>query len=304
MSKQINFAVVLILVVILGVGTLIGITAGTFLFDLAYSEASGSETTENSTDSGADSDSASSDQTTSATAKPEDETPKKKIAITFDDGPSSTYTNEILDLLEQYDAKATFFVCGARLTEGTKSTLQRMIALGCEIGNHTVSHRYLTDISKADILKEIRDTNEKIARYSGTNYKCIYYRPPGGFINRSVMDTLYQNGIYMYSIFWSSDSLDWQYQSRYNKGEITRDAAIQGAFKTITDETKEGTVILMHDIKEITPDILKLVLEKYTAEGYEFVTVSELFGLKENASDKDAYFNRYRSTDSILPVTK
>ena len=115
------------------------------------------------------------------------------------------------------------------------------------------------------------------------------------------MDTLYNNGIQMYSILWSSDSLDWQYQSRYKKGEISRDEAIQGAFDTIVRETKEGTVILMHDIHEITPDILKLVLEKYTAEGYEFVTVSELFGLQENAP-KEAYFNKYNSTSSILPI--
>jgi hypothetical protein len=59
----------------------------------------------------------------------------------------------------------------------------------------------------------------------------------------------------------------------------------------------------MHDIHEITPDVLKLVLEKYTAEGYTFVTVSELFGFTENA-DKEAYYNRYRSTNSILPTAK
>ena len=68
------------------------------------------------------------------------------------------------------------------------------------------------------------------------------------------------------------------------------------------NETSEGTVILMHDIQEITPDIVALVLEKYTNEGYEFVTVSELFGFDET-SDKDSYFCRYRSTTSIIPVS-
>jgi peptidoglycan/xylan/chitin deacetylase (PgdA/CDA1 family) len=229
-----------------------------------------------------------------------DSTPKKKIALTFDDGPSTANTNAILDLLEQYNAKATFFVCGDRLTASTKTVLQRTIALGCEIGNHTVSHKYLTQISEEEILQEIKTTNDKISQYSGTNYKCIFYRPPGGFINRSVMDTLYDNGISMYSIMWSSDSLDWQYQSRYNKGEITRDEAVQGAFDTIVKETTEGTVILMHDIHGITVDVLKLVLEKYTAEGYTFVTVSELFGLEDNASE-EAYFNCYYSENRITP---
>ena len=300
MNKQINFAIVLILLVVLSVGTVIGIAAGTFLFDLAYPnecKPSDSEPTSDSTST-----SQTSDQTTAATNKPVDQTPKKKIAITFDDGPSTTNTNAILDLLEQYNAKATFFVCGERLTIGTTSTLQRTIALGCEIGNHTVSHKYLTEISEAEILQEIRETNDKIAKYSGTNYKCIFYRPPGGFINRSVMDTLYNNGISMYSIMWSSDSLDWQYQSRYNKGEITRDEAVQGAFDTIVRETTDGTVILMHDIHEITVDVLELVLEKYTAEGYTFVTVSELFGLEDNGSE-EAYFNLYHSENRITPKT-
>ncbi len=299
MNKQINFAIVLILLVVLSVGTVIGITAGTLLFDLVYP----AETALESSDSESTSDSTTqtSDQTTADTNKPVDQTPKKKIAITFDDGPSTTNTNAILDLLEQYNAKATFFVCGERLTIGTTSTLQRTIALGCEIGNHTVSHKYLTEISEAEILQEIRETNEKIAQYSGTDYKCIFYRPPGGFINRSVMDTLYNDGLRMYSIMWSSDSLDWQYQSRYNKGEITRDEAVQGAFDTIVKETTDGTVILMHDIHGITVDVLKLVLEKYTAEGYEFVTVSELFGLEDNAP-KEAYFNRYYSQNRISPM--
>ena len=225
----------------------------------------------------------------------------KVIAITFDDGPSTANTNAILDLLEQYNAKATFFVCGERLNSSTQSILKRTITLGCEIGNHTVSHKYLTQISEEEILKEIQDTNKKISQYSGTDYKCIFYRPPGGFINRIVMDTLYNNGISMYSIMWSSDSLDWQYQSRYNKGEISRDEAVQGAFDTIVKETTDGTVILMHDIHGITVDVLKLVLEKYTAEGYTFVTVSELFGLEENAPE-EAYFNRYYSEHRITPT--
>lgn len=301
MNKQINFAIVLILLVVLSVGTVIGITAGTLLFDLAYPEETTLGSSDSESTSGSTSSSQTSGQTTASTNKPVDSTPKKKIALTFDDGPSTANTNAILDLLEQYNAKATFFVCGERLTASTKTTLQRTLALGCEIGNHTVSHKDMTTLSEKDILKEIQNTNAKISQYSGTDYQCTVYRPPYGNINRTAMDYLYNNGVRMYSVLWSSDSLDWQYQSRYNKGEITRAEAIEGAFDTIVRETTDGTVILMHDIHGITPDILKLVLEKYTAEGYTFVTVSELFGLEDNAP-KEAYFNRYRSTGSILPV--
>jgi peptidoglycan/xylan/chitin deacetylase (PgdA/CDA1 family) len=303
MIKKINFTVTLILFVAFGVGIFMGIFAGSYLFDLAYPETTVSDTTENTADTESSSGSETSNQTTSSADKPIDPTPTKKIALTFDDGPSSAYTGIILDLLEQYDAQATFFVCGSNVTISTRTVLRRAISLGCEIGNHTLSHKDMKTLSKQELLKEILDTNEKIALHSGTDYQCKVYRPPYGNINLSAMNTLYDNDVRMYSIHWSSDSLDWEYQSRYKKGEITREAAIDGAFQTIVNETGEGTVILMHDIHEITPDILKLVLEKYTAEGYTFVTVSELFGLEDNAP-KEAYFKRYRSTSSILDTTK
>lgn len=242
----------------------------------------------------------SSSETSGNTDKPE--TPKKKIAITFDDGPSSAYTHKILDLLEEYDAKATFFVLGNMLKSNTKDEIARAVSLGCEIGNHSFSHSSLTTLSDEKIIDEIVSTNEKIKEYSGTNYECTLYRPPYGSINRNVMDALYDNGVYMRAILWSSDSRDWEFRNQYANGKITRDAAVQGAFDIIVNETEEGTVILMHDIQEITPDILALVLEKYTNEGYEFVTVSELFGFDE-MTDKDSYFCRYRSTDSIIPVS-
>ena len=294
MNKNSNLIFILFFVAILGVGVLVGVVAGTHLFELAFPQETVSDSLESTSDS----------QSTGGSAdKPVDQTPKKMIALTFDDGPDSENTAKILDLLEQYDAQATFFVCGSNVTISTRTALRRAISLGCEIGNHTLSHKDIRNLSEQELLKEILDTNEKIALHSGTNYQCKLYRPPYGNINLSAMNTLYDNDIRMYSIHWSSDSLDWEYQNRYKKGEITREAAIDGAFQTIVNETSEGTVILMHDIHEITPDILKLVLEKYTAEGYTFVTVSELFGLEDNAP-KEAYFKRYRSTSSILATTK
>ncbi len=294
MKKNSNLIFILLFVAILSVGVLIGVIAGTHLFDLAFPQETISDSLESTSDS---------QSTGGAADKPMDQTPKKMIALTFDDGPSTANTKKVLDLLEQYDAQATFFVCGENVTVSTRSVMRRAISLGCEIGNHTLSHKDMKTLSEKDLLKEIRETNEKIALHSGTDYQCKIYRPPYGNINLAAMNTLYDNGIRMYSVHWSSDSLDWEYQSRYKKGEITKEAAIDGAFQTIVNETSEGTVILMHDIHEITPDILKLVLEKYTAEGYTFVTVSELFGLQDNAP-KEAYFKRYRSTSSILDTTK
>ena len=250
--------------------------------------------------------SSSSSQSESENSKlpPNEEKPKKMIALTFDDGPNTKYTHQILDLLEQYQAKATFFVCGSQLNNSTKDELQRAISLGCEIGNHSTTHPSFTTLTDnaEELVNEIRATNEKIAQLSGTDYQCTVYRPPYGNINREVVDILLENGIYMHSIHWNSDSRDWEYRKNYDDGKITREEAIQGAFDTVAREVSEGSVVLMHDIQSITPDLLARILEKYTAEGYTFVTVSELFGFQE-MQDEESYFNRYHSANRISPMS-
>ncbi|MBE6665568.1 MAG: hypothetical protein E7603_05035 [Ruminococcaceae bacterium] len=298
MNQRTQTTAILIIIVILCSILIIGSIWGVYLFDHSVPD-SGSLTTEPPETS---SSTTESEEQTTGSVPPEIEKPKKKIALTFDDGPSSAYTHQILDLLEQYQAKATFFVCGYQLTQGKKDELQRAISLGCEIGNHSNTHeKYLTKLSEEELLNEIRTTNEKIAQLSGVNYNCSLYRPPWGEINRNVVNVLLENEIRMYPILWSVDSLDWSYRSKYSKGEISREEAVKGTFETVVKETSEGSVILMHDIQSITPDVVALILEKYTAEGYEFVTVSELFDF-ENMQDDDAYFKRYRSTNSIVPM--
>ena len=271
------------------------------VWSIYFFDASEPAKTEQTTASESTSDTETSASETTSDKPSDTEKPKKMIALTFDDGPSARYTHKILDLLEKYDAKATFFVLGNMLSVQTADEIKRAVSLGCEIGNHSYSHPSLTELSDRDILEQITSTNEKIKTYSGCDYECKLYRPPYGNIDRGVMEALYENGVYMHAILWSSDSRDWEYKNSYTSGKISRDQAVQGAFETVVRETSEGTVILMHDIQEITPDILELILKKYTDEGYSFVTVSELFDF-ENRTDKDSYFYRYRSTTSIVPV--
>lgn len=299
MNQRTQTNTILIITVILCSVLIIGSIWGVYLFDHSSPNPDfGSSTTEPSETSS----STESEEQTTGSIPPIDEKPKKKIALTFDDGPSSAYTHQILDLLEQYQAKATFFVCGYQLKESTKDELQRAISLGCEIGNHSNTHKNsLTKLSDEDILTEMRAASEKIAQISGTDYQCRVYRPPNGEINRRVAEVLVENEIYMYPILWSVDSRDWEYRKNYNNGKITREEAVQGTFETVVQYTEEGSVILMHDIQSITPDVVALILEKYTAEGYEFVTVSELFGFEE-MQNEEAYFNRYRSVNSIVPM--
>ena len=301
MNQRTQTNAILIITVVFCSVLIIGSIWGVYLFDRSAPNPDVSSSTTEPSETASSSETGSEEQTTGS-VPPIDEKPKKKIALTFDDGPSSMYTHQILDLLEQYQAKATFFVCGYQLKESTKDELQRAISLGCEIGNHSNTHKSsLTKLSDEDILTEIRAASEKIAQFSGTDYQCTVYRPPNGEINRRVAKILVENEIYMYPILWNVDSRDWEYRKNYNNGKITREEAVQGTFETVVKETSEGSVILMHDIQSITPDVVARILEKYTAEGYEFVTVSELFDFKK-MQNEEAYFNRYRSVNSITPM--
>ena len=227
------------------------------------------------------------------------EKPDKVIALTFDDGPSLSVTPKILDLLEKYGAKATFFPVGYNLTESKMAYLRRALSMGCEIGNHSDSHPIsLTRLTDEEILREITEVNRKLASLTENGYVPKLMRPPGGNIDRGVMEVLYSGGVRMYSILWNADSRDWEFNKRYLDGEIMYEQAVDGAVELVLSEARDGGIILMHDIKDITPAVLERVLESLSEEGYTFVTVSELFDFDDMG--KDAYFSEFYSEGNIV----
>ncbi len=218
----------------------------------------------------------------------------KYVALTFDDGPHDTNTAAILQLLEQYGAKATFFVTGDQLYDYRAPLLNKMIDLGCEIGNHTWSHKNLTTLTAAEIYSEVSRVNEKV--YELTGYEISLLRPPGGNTNLSVMQSLYDAELRMHTINWNNDSWDWGYQAEVGK-TITRGEAIEKTLEEIHNWTIDGGIILMHDLHSITPEVLKFLLEELTAEGYTFLTVSEMIDFA--SMGEDAYFSVFRSGTEI-----
>ena len=133
-------------------------------------------------------------------ALPADQTPvqsgdidpdKPMVALTFDDGPYSPVTDRLLDLLEQYGGKATFFVVGNRVSSYTDS-VQRAVDLGCEIGIHTWEHANLTKLGEDDILKQIDKTQAALQDAAG--YTSAVIRPPGGACNDFVKEVLGKQG--------------------------------------------------------------------------------------------------------------
>ncbi|WP_193323616.1 polysaccharide deacetylase family protein [Bacillus paralicheniformis] len=180
----------------------------------------------------------------------------KRVALTFDDGPHPKNTLKIIDLLDKYDAKATFFMLGNRVNFYPEIA-KKVADAGHELGNHTWNHKDLSTLSKEEGIQEVEQTNEIIK--STTGRESTAFRPPYGAVNEKV-----QNSISTPSVFWTIDTLDWQ---SHNPNEI---------LKIVKENIKDGSIILMHDIHETSAQAVEPILKYLKTEGYECVTVSEL----------------------------
>lgn len=188
-----------------------------------------------------------------------------KIALTFDDGPDKSYTNEILDILNEYGIKATFFVIGKNCEENP-DILKRIALEGHEIGNHTYSHPRLSKITSNNLEKEILKT-EKIV-YDITGIKTCLFRPPEGVYSDATAKV--SDSVGYRAILWSVDTTDW------------RSPEADKISKSVVENTTSGAIILCHDYiagKSNTPAALRMFIPQLIQQGYVFVTVSELICL-------------------------
>lgn len=177
------------------------------------------------------------------------------VALTFDDGPGS-FTDRLLDCLEENQSKATFFMVGEEINS-FPDTVKRMETLGCELGNHSYTHTDFTTLSTEDMSAEIAGVDELLVNLVGHGATVV--RPPYGSVNDSVRATV---GTPM--ILWSIDTLDWE----------TKDA--QQTVDTVMENVTDGSIILMHDIFSTTVDAVEMLVPQLISEGYELVTVHEL----------------------------
>ena len=184
----------------------------------------------------------------------------KTIALTFDDGPGP-YTEKLLDILDKYDAKATFFLIGSKVS-ARANTLRRMQSRGHQLGNHSWSHPELNKVSAEQLASEIDQTNNAIKQAVGTKPNII--RPPYGAFNRAVLEQFRQRG--MSAVVWSVDTRDWADRN----SEIVCSRAVAGA--------RNGAVILMHDIHQTSVNAVPCILDSLKQQGYSFVTVQNLIG--------------------------
>ena len=186
----------------------------------------------------------------------EKKTEKKRIALTFDDGPHPIYTPQMLELLKEEQVPATFFLLGENV-ELYGDVVKEIAKEGHLIGNHTYHHVQVTTLSLDEACKEIQETSDLIEELTGTGTE--YVRPPFGTWNEELEERLN-----MISVMWSIDTKDWTTQ---NVDWIVRETV---------KHAEDHDIILMHDSYQSTVEAVKRVIEQLEAEGFEFVTVDEI----------------------------
>ncbi len=187
---------------------------------------------------------------------------QKLVALTFDDGPSNI-TNQVLDILEKENIVATFFLIGELITEDKRSIIEREVALGCEIANHSYTHSDMSKMDADTIRDEINKTTELSRDFAGQEPH--FFRPP--YI--ALSDTMY-------------DTIDLPFIC----GEASRDwepnCTAEERVENVLNNVKDGSLVLLHDLEnnhntvEALPKMIQLLKEK----GYCFATASQIFEAK------------------------
>lgn len=183
----------------------------------------------------------------------------KTVAITFDDGPSK-YTDKILDLLNEYNANATFFVLGNKVNI-YKDTIVKALSLGNEIGNHSYNHKWLTSLNEEEFKNQINKTQDII--YNLTGYTPKLLRPTYGSINNKI-----KNNTDLQIVLWNVDSKDWNIKNSKKIAE------------RVLKDVDDMDIILFHDTYESTLKALEIIIPDLIEKGYQLVTVSELEEIK------------------------
>ncbi|MDD5803512.1 polysaccharide deacetylase family protein [Blautia sp. HCP3S3_H10_1] len=181
---------------------------------------------------------------------------KKRVALTFDDGPSSKYTPQLLEGLRERGVHATFFLMGKNI-EGNEELVKQIQEEGHLIGNHTYNHVELDKIPKEKALEEIEAANQEIYEITGVYPQWL--RPPYGAWVKNL-----DFCVEMFPVLWDVDTLDWKSKN------------VESILKIAKAEVKDGAVILMHDAYQSSVEAALQIVDLLTAKGYEFVTVDEL----------------------------
>lgn len=200
---------------------------------------------------------------------------KPLVALTFDDGPNNTTTVQVLDILEKYQVPASFFLIGNNITAASEDVVKRAYDMGCEIDNHSKTHSYMNQITKEEIADEVSYVSDKVKEITGEPTK--FFRPPYIAVSNEMYEAIDMPFI------CGAGCNDWD-------PKVTVQQRIDNTLKQV----KDGTLILLHDAagNSQTVEALDTIIPSLLDEGYQFVTVSEMFetkGIEISADDANLY---------------
>ncbi|MBN2419942.1 MAG: polysaccharide deacetylase family protein [Deltaproteobacteria bacterium] len=202
-------------------------------------------------------------------------TQQKLCALTFDDGPSNDpeLTPLVLDKLKSYDIRATFFLVGENMNDSTGGIIRQMVADGHEIGNHSWTYGDMSKMKVDEVKKSVDDTNRAIQKYAGVTP--VFFRPP----NLSTSSTMYK-------------AIELPFASGVAVGDWPTGGGdtVDHIMEKLEGRIRDGVIILLHDVQpkpHPTPEALDTLIPKLIKEGYEFVTLSELFKRKGVVPDSE-----------------
>ena len=193
------------------------------------------------------------------------------IALTFDDGPSPQTTAALLDGLRERGAHATFFLIGEQIA-GNEALVRRMRDEGHQVGNHSFSHVRL-DAADDAALREIARTDGALRAVLGEG--TYWLRPPWGFSSGALKE---RADVPM--VFWSLDTMDWSVRS------------CELVAHCITENAADGEIVLLHDPYESSVEAALRAIDTLSAQGYEFVTLEELFARRGVTPEAGRFYLR------------
>ncbi len=190
----------------------------------------------------------------------QENTEKKYIALTFDDGPADTTSLQVLDKLKKYNVPGSFFLIGNNITPEREYIVREELAYGCDIENHSLTHSDMRELDRETIIAEIEETTRRIVNITGIEPR--FFRPP--YINYN--DLMFEVIPYIFICGLASE--DWEPSV---SAEVRAQRVIEGA--------RDGMVILLHDTEgnHQTVEALDTIIPALKEKGFEFVTIRQLF---------------------------
>ena len=182
------------------------------------------------------------------------------IALTFDDGPNTVITPQVLDILEENGAVGTFFLIAQNITPESAEVVRRAKAMGCDIENHSLTHGFMNKMTAEEIRAEVQACTDRIVEITGTEPK--FFRPPFIAVNRTMYDII---GL---TFICGRGCEDWVPSV---SAQERADRVLAGA--------EDGQIVLLHDMQwnQNTVDALKVIVPELKRRGFRFVTCARLF---------------------------